>query len=127
MAEDKVYTTSHPRPQVDGETTIRVDPDGGARPVPPESTVPPSGSARAAVEAPAGGRSRTWLWIALAAVIVILAVFMLLPASDDAVEDAAVEGAQSEVVTTGADPVEEAGGTVTAPDVDTATEPQTGN
>lgn len=110
MAEEPVYTTSHPRPVEDGAPTIRVDPDA-----PRHATAPPSGSSHAAVETPRTGRSRRWLWIALAAVVAILIIFLLLPGGEDGVEGAAIEGAQTEVVTTGADPVEDTGGTVVVP------------
>ncbi|MEM7489259.1 MAG: hypothetical protein AAF390_09075 [Pseudomonadota bacterium] len=50
-----------------------------------DATTPPSGSARAAVEAPTDRKSRKWLWIAVAAVAGLLLILWLIPTAAEAV------------------------------------------
>ncbi|MEM8823314.1 MAG: hypothetical protein AAGF30_06865 [Pseudomonadota bacterium] len=53
-------------------------------PVRKDTASPPSGSARAGVEAPTDQESRNWLWIAVVAIAAILLLLWLLPGAVDA-------------------------------------------
>ena len=56
---------------------------------PRHDATPPSGSARSAVEAPRSSAGRRMLLTALAFVILLFAVFMLIPGETPAPEEAA--------------------------------------